>query len=148
MRRFGVVFGVGIFLLIGIGCLSYLAINMGGMSPGGDDTYLLQARFVSASGLKEGAHVELAGVRVGKVARIVLDGDSYEAVVGLALKNGVRVQEDAVASIRTQGIIGDKFVKISPGGSPNILKPSDEIFETEPSISLEELISKYIFQKD
>jgi phospholipid/cholesterol/gamma-HCH transport system substrate-binding protein len=148
MRQFGVEFGVGIFLLIGIVCLSYLAINMGGVSAGGGDTYLLQARFVSASGLKEGAHVELAGVRVGKVARIELDPDSYEAVVGLALNKDVRVQEDAVASIRTQGIIGDKFVKISPGGSATILKPSEEIFETEPSISLEELISKYIFQKD
>ena len=148
MRQFGTEFVVGLFLLIGIVCLSYLAVNMGGVSAGGDDTYLLQARFVSASGLKEGAHVELAGVRVGKVARIELDRDTYEAVVEFALEKGVRVQEDAVASIRTQGIIGDKFVKISPGGSPTILEPSEEIFETEPSISLEELISKYIFQKD
>ena len=92
--------------------------------------------------------MEVAGVVVGSVGSIRLDHESYEAVVELHLDERVRLQEDAIASIRTSGIIGDKFVKISPGGSERILEPGEEIIETESSINLEELISKYIFESN
>ncbi len=140
--------GVGVFLVIGIASLSFLAIRMGGIDVSGEGSYILNAKFASASGLKEGAQVELAGVKVGKVKSITLDEKNYLADVEMTVADYVEVQEDAIASVRTQGIIGDKFVKISPGGSEQILKPGEEIYETEPSISLEELISKYIFEKN
>lgn len=75
-----------------------------------------------------------------------MDFDSYESIVEMSLDPNIKLQDDAIASIRTSGIIGDKFVQISPGGSEVYLKPGDEILETESSISIEELISKYIFE--
>ncbi len=146
MKRMNIEMVVGIFLIAGLLCLSYLAIRLGDLGLFEDDTYEVKARFVSISGLKEGAFVELAGVRVGKVSKIDLDVEDYEAEVYLAIAARVKIQEDAIASIRTQGIIGDKFVKITPGGADQYLSDGMEIFETEPAISLEELISKYIFE--
>lgn len=137
---------VGAFMLLGIACLAYLAINLGDLNIVDDGRYRLDARFVSSSGLKTGAFVEVGGVRVGTVESIRLDYDTYESVVSLALDPRLRLQDDAIASVRTSGIIGDKFVKISPGGSEVILQPGEEIIETESSISIEELISKYIFE--
>lgn len=138
---------VGLFMLVGLICMGYLAIQMGDVNLLGKQTYALKARFTSVSGLKEGSFVEAAGVRVGKVSKIEFDTGKYLATVTMEINNAVKVQEDATASIRTAGIIGDKFVKISPGGSETYLEPGMEIYETEPSINLEELISKYIFEK-
>ena len=137
---------VGIFMVIGLLSLGYLAIHMGDVDIFRGNTYALQAKFTSVSGLKTGSWVEAAGVRVGKVSKITFDTENYLAVVTMEINDGVKVQEDATASIRTSGIIGDKFVKISAGGSDINLEPGMEIYETEPSISLEELISKYIFE--
>ena len=139
---------VGTFLIVGLLCLSYLALRLGDIGWFKPETYDLLARFTSVSGLKQGAFVEIAGVRVGQVSVIELDPEEYLAVVTLEVDVGVVIQDDAIASIRTQGIIGDKFVKITPGGSPDLLEDGMEIVETEPAISLEELISKYIFESD
>ena len=138
---------VGLFMLIGLACMGYLAVQMGDVNLFGAKTYILKARFTSVSGLKEGSYVEAAGVRVGKVSKIEFDTGKYLATVTMNMDNDVKVHEDATASVRTAGIIGDKFIKISPGGSDTYLKPGMEITETEPSINLEELISKYIFEK-
>ncbi|MGR8920761.1 MAG: outer membrane lipid asymmetry maintenance protein MlaD [Gammaproteobacteria bacterium] len=138
--------GVGLFMLLGLGALVYLAVRLGDVDLLASNRYRLDARFVSSSGLKPGAFVEVGGVRVGRVGDIRLDHETYESVVSLELEPEVRLQEDAIASIRTEGIIGDKFVKITPGGSDMLLEAGDEIYETESSISLEELISKYIFE--
>jgi len=137
---------VGSFMLLGLACLGYLAIKLGDIGLSRDDRYSLLAKFGSVSGLKEGAGVELAGVRVGQVSRIDYDPRSYEAIVELSIANDVRLQEDAIASVRTSGIIGYKFVKLTPGGSDVILSEGQTIVETESSINLEELISKYIFE--
>jgi len=137
---------VGLFVVIGIVCVSYLAINLGSISFFDSQQYRVIARFTSSSGLRTGAFVEAAGVRVGIVDSIAFDPEEYLSVVTLAIDKSVPVQDDAVASIRTAGIIGDKFVKITPGGSEDILEEGMEIVETEPSINLEELISKYVFE--
>ncbi|MEM7466666.1 MAG: outer membrane lipid asymmetry maintenance protein MlaD [Pseudomonadota bacterium] len=137
---------VGIFLILGTCALFYLTLTLGNNEVLSSDHYALEARFVSASGLRRGAYVEVGGVEVGKVGQIELDYETYEAKVTLHLDKSLQLQEDAIASIRTSGIIGDKFVKISPGGSDRLLKPGEEIIETESSINLEELISKYIFE--
>lgn len=139
---------VGLFMLVGVLCVAGLATQLGDIALLDGQRYRIAARFVSSSGLKQGAFVEVGGVRVGKVAAIELDASTYESVVHMQLDRQVRLQDDSIASIRTEGIIGDKFVKITPGGSEAMLGPGDEIVDTESAISLEELISKYIFESE
>ncbi len=146
MQRLNVEIAVGLFLVVGLLCFAYLAIRLAGGGFLASDTYSVKARFISISGLKEGAPVEIAGVRVGKVSKVDLDRGEYEAVVHLAIANDVKIQEDAIASIRTAGVIGDKYVNITPGGAEDYIEAGMEIEETESSISLEELVSKYIFE--
>lgn len=145
MNRMNVEMVVGVFLLAGFISFSWLAVKMGDINPFENETYPVTARFTSISGLKEGSTIELAGVIVGKVNTIELDTGDYEAVVHLDVDKTVELQDDTIASIRTSGIIGDKYIKLTPGGSDIILEAGDEIEETEPAISLEELVSKYIF---
>jgi len=135
-------------MIVGFVSFAWLAVKLGDVSLFGDDSYGVKARFTSISGLKEGALVEIAGVKVGKVTNIVLDGEDYEAVVSLNINRGVKLQDDIIASIRTAGVIGDKFIDLTPGGSEEFIGPEGEIFETESSISLEKLISKYMFEND
>ncbi|RLB67395.1 MAG: outer membrane lipid asymmetry maintenance protein MlaD [Deltaproteobacteria bacterium] len=143
-KRFNVELVVGIFMVIGMLGVAYLAINLGGIDLFGRDYTRIYAQFDSVSGLKEGARVEIAGVLVGKVEKISLDEDDM-AKVELAIFPEVKLQTDVIASIKTQGIIGDKFIKISPGGDDEYLKDGDQITETESAIDLEDLISKYVF---
>lgn len=138
---------VGIFVLIGILCLAYLSIKLGKMEILGGDNYVVYARFDSVSGLKEGASAEIAGVEVGRVDRIVLDPKSDQARVSLRIRSGVKLTDDVIASVRTRGIIGDKFVNLSPGGSEKYLASGGTIRNTESAVDLEELISQYIHGK-
>lgn len=137
---------MGIFLVVGLLCLAYLSVKLGDVELFGTKLYSVQARFNNISGLKEGSEVEIAGVKVGKVSKISLD--NYRANVELLISPDIRIQEDSIASIRTQGIIGDKYVKISPGGSDEYIKPNGVLSETESTVDIEELISKYIFEKE
>ncbi|ORJ62926.1 outer membrane lipid asymmetry maintenance protein MlaD [Geothermobacter hydrogeniphilus] len=148
MKKFNIEIAVGLFLVLSFLCFAYISIKLGNLNLFGNPTYQVVARFESISGLKVGANIEIAGVKVGRVAAIHLDQDDYEAVVNLEINNKTRIQEDSIASIRSAGIIGDKYVSISPGGSDDYLKAGDEITETESAINIEELISKYIFEKD
>ena len=148
MKKMNVEMIVGVFLLAGFISFAWLAVKMGDINPFANETYPITARFTSISGLKAGSTIELAGVVVGKVSSIELDTGDYEAIVHLNIDKQVELQDDTIASIRTAGIIGDKYIKISPGGSDIILEPGDEIEETEPAISLEELVSKYIFDSE
>ncbi len=146
MQRPQTELSVGAFAVLGVACLAYLALQLGDFRLKPNDQALITARFTSASGLREGAYVEVGGVRSGAVERITLDPATYEAVVEIRLAPEVRLQTDTIASIRTTGLIGDKFIKLAPGGDDEFIAPGGEILETEPSISLEELISKYIFE--
>lgn len=145
MKKYGVETGVGIFLILGILCMTFISVKLGDVNLFGTKQYTVKARFSNISGLKEGAIVEVAGVVVGKVAKIRLE--NYEAFVELLIDPSVKLQNDSIASIRTQGIIGDKYVKITPGGSEDYIKPGEKIRETESGIDIEELVSKYIFNK-
>lgn len=136
---------VGVFMLIGILCLGYVSIKLGKMEIGGGDYYSVVAKFDSVSGLKPGARVEVAGVEVGKVDRIALDAKSGDqALAYLKIKSGIKITDDVIASVRTSGIIGDKFIKLRPGGSDMMLKNNGTIRETESAIDIEELVSKFI----
>jgi len=136
----------GIFMIIGLVALGFMAIKMGDIELLGNNTYQINAKFTSVSGVREGSFIEAAGVRIGIVKKIEFVPDDYLALVTMNIDQSVKIQEDATASVRTAGIIGDKFIKISPGGADEYLEPGMEILETEPSINLEELISKYIFE--
>ena len=146
MRKINIETGVGIFIIIGLICLAYLSVNLGDVSLFGSEQYKVTARFANISGLKPGATVEVAGVEIGKVSKIKLE--DYEAVVDLLINPEIKLQEDSIASIRTQGIIGDKYIKIKTGGAEEFIGIDGEIFETESAIELEELVSKYIFEKE
>ncbi len=148
MNRLNVELAVGVFMIAGFLCFAYISIKLGDVKLFEEDTYALQARFGSISGLKKGADIEIAGVKVGKVTDIALDGSRYEALVKLSLNSRYKLQQDSIASVRTAGVIGDKFISIAPGGSEEYLRAGDSIRDTESSISLEELISKYIFEKE
>lgn len=139
---------VGVFMLIGILCLGYLSIKLGKMELIGGNNYRVSARFDSVSGLKPGARVELAGVEIGTVERIGLSNASGDqAEVTMKIKEGIKITDDVIASVRTSGIIGDKFIKLKPGGSEQPLKNGDRIRETESAIDIEELVSKFIHGK-
>ena len=145
MKRGNLELMVGIFVLSGLACLAYLAIHLGKMEVIGSG-YKIQATFDNISGLKQGATVEVAGVDVGRVESIRLSpGD--RAQVTLRLEPDLKLHDDAIASIRTKGIIGDKFVKLSPGSSEKLIPPGGKIHDTESAIDLEELISSYIHGK-
>jgi len=147
MKKFNVEMAVGVFLVAGFLCFAYLSVKLGDVNLFGNTTYSLTARFHSVSGLKEGDVVEMAGVQIGTVKKIELDPKEYEAVVHVDLQSEVRLQEDSIASIRTAGIIGSKYIDITPGGLEEYIEPGGELFETESAINLEKLVSKYIFEK-
>ena len=145
MKKFNLELAVGFFLLLGFLCFGYLSLQLGEVSIfAAERNYTLVADFDSISGLKSGAIMEIAGVNVGKVTRVMLGKDD-RARVYMQISNGVTVDEDAVASVRTRGIIGDKYIKIILGGSEELLRDGDFIIETESAIDLEEMVSKYIF---
>ena len=133
---------VGVFVLVGIVCLGYLSIKLGKLELIGGDVYEVVAQFNTASGLKAGSSVEIAGVEVGRVRAITLNDD--RAAVTLAVDKKVKLYTDTIASIKTRGIIGEKFLALSPGGGGDPLKPGDTIRDTESGLDLEELVSQYV----
>jgi phospholipid/cholesterol/gamma-HCH transport system substrate-binding protein len=145
MRKLDLELAVGLFVLAGILCLGYLSIKLAKMEVLGGDGYEISAIFSNTGGLKEGASVVIAGVEVGRVKGIRIE--DYEAKVTLSLKEGLEIQEDAIASVKTKGLIGEKYIQISPGGSDEIIPPGGMIQETEPAVDIEQLISNYVFGK-
>jgi len=133
---------VGLFVFVGLLCLAYLSIKLGKLEMIGGDVYEVEAQFNSASGLKPGSTIEIAGVEVGRVRGITLIED--RAKVKLAVNNTVKLYTDTFASIKTRGIIGEKFLALSPGGGGALLKPGDTIRDTESGLDLEELVSQYV----
>jgi len=136
---------VGLFVLAGIICVGYLTIRLGKMEILGNNTYTLYGRFESVTGLTEGASVEMAGVQIGQVSGISLDKERQVAVVAIKIEKEIKLTDDVIASLKTAGLIGDKFIKLTPGGSDILLKDGDIITETESGVDLEEVISKYVF---
>ncbi|MBG0775543.1 MAG: outer membrane lipid asymmetry maintenance protein MlaD [Desulfovibrionaceae bacterium] len=145
MHKYGKETWVGIFVLIGLLCVGYLTIKLGKMEVFSDDGYMLTARFANVSGLRTGADVELAGVPVGKVAEIRLDPQTDAAILTLRIQKGVALTDDVIASVKTSGLIGDKYVKLAQGGSPDMLADGDRITETESAVDIQDLIGKYAF---
>ena len=133
---------VGLFVLIGIACLGYLAIKLGKLELLGNSGYPVYADFSSVAGLKIGDSVEIAGVKIGRVEAMGLADD--RARLQLRLQDNVKLQEDAIASVRARGLIGDKFVLITPGASDKIIPPGGKIRETDSPPDLPDLIGKIV----
>lgn len=136
---------VGIFVIAGILCTAYLTIQLGKMELIGNNYYTIEARFASVAGLTKAARVEIAGVQVGSVSRISLDPERLVAVLHLKIQKDIPISEDTIASIKTSGLIGDKYIRLSPGGSDMLLGEGDVLLETEAPLDMEDMISKYVF---
>lgn len=135
----------GFFVLLGILCVAYLTIKLGKMEFFNDNGYTVTASFSSVAGLRSGAEVQIAGVTVGRVKSIQLE--NARAIVALQIDQEVKLTDDVIASIKTSGLIGDKYVNLEPGGSRELLGNGGQITDTESAIDIEELISKYVFGK-
>ncbi len=142
MSRLGLGLSVGGFLLLGSASLFYLFSTLGETSLYNAWGYPLYADFQSATGLGPGAPVEIAGVRVGRVDTVQLTGN--RAKVKLTIQHGIEIQEDAIASIQTKGLLGGPYLQISLGGSEKIIPPGGMIRETEPLIDLPGLMAAYV----
>ena len=136
---------VGIFVLLGIAAVSYLTMKLGAGSQIGGGTYLVEARFANAGGLHSGCSVQVAGVTVGRVEHVRLDPADFCAIATLRLQSALRLPTDSMASIKTTGLIGDKYVSVSPGADEVFLQPGTRITMTESAVDLESLIGKMAF---
>jgi phospholipid/cholesterol/gamma-HCH transport system substrate-binding protein len=135
---------VGTFVLLGIVCIGYFALQFGSVSWRALDTYTLEARFANASGLILGSQVAVAGVTVGSVTGLKL-GDDFSALVEFKLRKDVRLPSDSIASIRGHGLLGDKYISLAPGSAEDLLAPGGRLTETESSVDLESLLSRFAF---
>lgn len=142
-------FWVGVFVLLGILAIAYMSIKLGNVTMFSDEFYELRANFTNITGLKLNAPVQMYGVEVGHISRIDLDLDGREtnavpvAVVSMKIRKGYRVDDECIASIKTSGLIGDKFLDISLGAGTGFLEDGDVIYETNSAIDLEDLIHKF-----
>jgi phospholipid/cholesterol/gamma-HCH transport system substrate-binding protein len=135
---------IGVFALIGIAALVYLSVSLGRIQLFAGAGYTLYANFDNITGLKSGDEVQIAGVTVGKVTAISLDTRDYRAHVAMNVQNGIEVDKDAIASIKTQGIIGNKYVSIAPGPGEEMLKNGGVIRQTQSAFVLEDAIGQLI----
>jgi phospholipid/cholesterol/gamma-HCH transport system substrate-binding protein len=136
---------VGFFVVLGLAVLAWLTLKLGSGSTVGGNTYLVEARFDNAGGLHNGCEVEMAGVRVGRVDAVRFDPQDFSAIATLRIVSTLQLPTDTMASVKTAGLIGDKFVALSPGADGTNLKPGSRITMTESAVDLESLIGKMAF---
>ena len=135
----------GVFVLVGLGAVAFLALRVGAGALLGTDTYLVQARFNNISGLNPGAQIVISGVQVGRVEDVHLRPDDYAAIVDLRLRHDVQLPTDSIVSVRTSGLIGDKYLAVQPGAEPEMVAAGGMLTETESTVDLESLISRFAF---
>jgi len=145
MKKFHYETVAGIFVLVGLVCVGYMTVKLGKIKFLEHASYPLYARFNSVSGLRIGNPVDMLGIQIGEVAGFTLDQDKQVVMVQFQVKEGIKVYEDAIASIKTSGLIGDRYVSLDAGGSGALLKPGGVIIQTESPPDLSDLIGKYAF---
>lgn len=145
MKKTNLELAVGVFVLLGIAAVAYLTIQLGSGSLIGGQTYLVEARFANAGGLHSGGSVQLSGVTVGRVEGVRMDPSDYSAIATLRISSQLQLPTDSMASIKTAGLIGDKYVSVSPGADETYLTPGTRIVMTESAVDLESLIGKMAF---
>lgn len=145
MKRYTIETTVGIFIVFGLLCVGYMTVKLGHISLLGDNAYSLFAKFTSVTGLRAGSIVYISGIEVGRVEKLTMDQKSQKAVVEIRIRNDIKIYDDAIASIKTEGLIGDMHMSIDPGGAGAVLGPGGTITETQPPLDIADLVSKYAF---
>ena len=145
MQKYSKETAVGLFVLAGLSAITYMTIKLGNVSIGNGGTYPIEARFTTVTGLKVNSPVYLEGIEIGHVDKLSLDQEKQQAIVELRILKGTQIYDDAIASIKTEGLIGDKYVSIDPGGGGKLLKPGGTITDTQPPVDITDLIWKYAF---
>ena len=145
MKKYSKETMVGIFVIIGLLCIAYMAVNLGNMGFIGENTYSLYGKFNTVSGLRVGNPVNMLGLEIGRVEKFTMDQENQVVQVEFKINKGVEVYDDAIASVKTEGLIGDKFVEIDAGGGGDLLADGDTITDTNSPTSIMDMISKYAF---
>ena len=145
MKKYSKETVVGIFVVIGLIAIGYMTVNLGNVGFFGDNTYSLHANFNTVTGLREGNPVNMLGLEIGRVHKFTMDQENQVVKVEFKINKGVEIYDDAIASIKTEGLIGDKFVAMDPGGGGDLLANGDTITDTNSPTDIMDLISKYAF---
>lgn len=145
MKKYSKETVVGVFVVIGLACIVYMTVNLGKVGFFGDNTYTLYAPFNKVTGLRVGNPINMIGLEIGRVGSFKLDQDKQIVMVELQINKGIEVYDDAIASIKTEGLIGDKYVSIDPGGGGDLLENGETITDTSSPTDIMDLISKYAF---
>ncbi len=139
---------VGLFVLLGMAALLFLALKAANLASFGEHKgYTVSARFDNIGGLKPRAPVRSAGVTVGRVKSISLDAKTYQGVVRMEIDSHIKFPKDTSAKILTAGLLGDQYVGLEPGADEQELAPRDVIRQTQSAVVLENLIGQLIFNK-
>jgi len=136
---------VGFFVLSGLVMIGYMTLSLGNVSLFGGDSYTLSARFTSVSGLRTGNPVKMLGMEIGRVGKLSMDQEDLKAIVEVKIKKGIKIYDDAIASIKAEGLIGDHYLSIDPGGGGDLLPAGGIIIETQAPLDISDLIGKYAF---
>src|SRR5215510_10122599 len=148
MSKKGIETLVGLFVLLGILALTFIALRAANLASFGNrDGYALQARFDNIGGLKVRAPVRSAGVVVGRVKAIRLDPKTYQGLVTMEIEHGLQFPKDSSAKILTNGLLGDQYIGLEAGGEDKNLGPGDTVTQTQSAVVLENLISQFLFNK-
>jgi len=145
--NYKVEFASGVFLLLGIAALVWLATRATDFGQDiGKDTYRIDARFTNVGDLRDRAPVKIGGVTVGMVEAVTLDPVTFEAIVQMSVASRFNeIPSDTGASVLTSGVLGDRYIGLEPGGAPDVLTDGDELFITQSALVLEQVIGKYLF---
>jgi phospholipid/cholesterol/gamma-HCH transport system substrate-binding protein len=136
---------VGIFVVVGLFLIGYMTVKLGNVGFLGENKYNLTARFNTVSGLRVGNPINMIGLEIGRVAKFTMDQENQQAIVLLEINKGIEIYDDAIASIKTEGLIGDKYISIDAGGGGDLLADGDSITDTESPTDIMDLVSKYAF---
>jgi phospholipid/cholesterol/gamma-HCH transport system substrate-binding protein len=145
MKNYKIETIVGIFVFLGLLCIGYMTVKLGKVSFLQEDSYPLTAKFISVTGLRAGNPVDILGIEVGRVEKITMDQENQKAVVEMKIHKGIKIYDDAIASIKTEGLMGDQYISIDPGGSGTLLGHRGTITETQAPVDILGLIGKYAF---
>jgi phospholipid/cholesterol/gamma-HCH transport system substrate-binding protein len=145
MKNLKLEFFVGVFFIVGLLALIYMSVELTRFEMKTKGGYTVKTTFENAGGLKVGSNVEIAGVPIGIVKQIELR--EYKAVVTLHIIQKVQIPDDSMVAIKTKGLLGEKYVEVSPGASETPLKSGSEIMDTQSPIDFEKALGKYIFGK-
>ncbi len=145
MKKYAMETTVGIFIVLGLAFVLYLTLTLGHISLFADETYSLSASFTSVTGLRKGSPVYMLGLKIGQTEDLTIDQKNQKAVVKLQIKKGILVYDDAIASIKTEGLIGDSYLSLDPGGAGELLTSGGVIIETHPPLDIVDLVGKYAF---